>query len=298
MVMLSVAAIWLAGCSVETNEVQPDLAPDFADDLAADDPADVQDLDGDVFTTREDDICLGEQDGEFVYVVGYQVVDGVLGARCWGAENPALVDAWNVLVDIVPPGQLFDLAAFTGFTNEGGDLLAFVTIADDAGSLFEMAVNVEQTDNTEELHLTMVHEFAHVFAATPNELDRGISDRDCATYWNGEGCYTESSIMAEWVEMFWADKVDSFDPTAPESPEDADERCALDPGLFGPYAGTSPEEDFAEAFAAYVLQVPDETDGQLERLNWIDAQPGLREFRDRAISTGYGPQPHNFDPCG
>ena len=89
-------------------------------------------------------------------------------------------------------------------------------------------------------------------------------------------------------------EIDPFE----ESEADADARCAEDDGFFGPYAATNPEEDFAEAFSAFVFRVEPETDGQDDRLVWIAAQPGLAEFRDRADAAGMTPLANNFDICG
>jgi len=243
--------------------------------------------------------CVGEEDEGTSYRSGYRVTDGQLGARCFGTEDQRLVDAFAVLSAITPGGQLHDLSSFTGFTQDrGGDLLAYVTIADETGSTFEMAINLDETGDTDELNLTMIHELTHVFAATPNELDRSVDADECNTYWNGEGCYLEASVLAAWVDTFWRDEIDEFDPLAPEYDNGGEQRCSLNPGFFGPYSATSPEEDFAEAFSAFVFGVDARTDGQQQRLDWIAAQPGLDEFRTRAVAAGFAKQPHTFAACG
>ncbi len=89
----------------------------------------------------------------------------------------------------------------------------------------------------------------------------------------------------------------AIDPEV-EPADDADERCTDDDGFFGPYAATDPEEDFAEAFSAFVFRLEPATDGQAERLAWIESQPGLAEFRDRADAAGMTPLANDFDVCG
>ena len=234
------------------------------------------------------------------FELAYRVIDGQLADTCFGSPDPVVEDAWQVLVDIVPAGQLRDLTTFAGYAStedpdgEAGLTLAFVQTLDDDGTQFLMAVNTEATENDpDEATLTMVHEFTHVFTALPTELDRTVDVEDCETFDNGEGCYIEGSILAEWYNLFW--------PNAPGDPtdeSDANERCDVDAGFFGSYAASTPEEDFAEAFSAYVLRVEANTDGQQRRLDWIDQQPGLQEFKDRAIDQGYGPQANNFETCG
>lgn len=249
---------------------------------------------------RDDGRCLPEEDEEdqagIEYNLAYQVVDGVLGSVCFGSPDETVEWAWRVLADLTPPDQLRDLAVFGGFTSteDDGVTLAFVQRLDDDGTQFLMAVNVAETrSDEEEAILTMAHELTHVFTALPGELDRFILPGDCTTFDNGEGCYEPDSIIHRWFEEFWT--------AAPGDPNDADDagpRCDLDAGFFGSYAATTPEEDFAEAFSAYVLRVEATTDGQQRRLDFIDAFPGLREFRDRAAELGYGPLENRFGLCG
>ena len=253
--------------------------------------------------TRSDNLCVDPDDDEigsdrFTYEIAYQVVEGNLGAPCFGEADELLEETWRMLAELTPPDQLRDLALFGGFRTRG-DTLAFVASADRGlGSLYEMSINLAAARNDrDELSLTLAHEFSHVFTATPGELDRETDERDCSTFGTIEGCYLPNSIIATWVSEFWPSHIAGYD--ADENPEDdVVQRCAIDPGFFGSYGATNPEEDFAEAFAAYVLRVPAEGPSQQLRLDWIDDQPGLREFRDRAAEFGYGPLRSTFDECG
>ncbi|MEM7091398.1 MAG: hypothetical protein AAF567_00235 [Actinomycetota bacterium] len=252
--------------------------------------------------TRSDNLCLPDEDAGgdpegIDFNLAYQVVDGVLGAPCFGDRDETVEWAWNVLSDFVPQGQRRDLAVFGGFsTTEGEDnvTLAFVQPLDDEATDFLMAVNIAETRNDEnEAKLTMAHELTHVFTALPTEIDRFTQPEDCETFDNGEGCYLPDSIMNQWFDRFWQD-VESD----PNDQGEAAARCSLDAGFFGEYAASNPEEDFAEAFSAYVMGVEAVTPGQQSRLDFIDAYPGLREFRDRALARGLGPLDNNFDACG
>lgn len=251
--------------------------------------------------TRDDGQCLPEEDADsdqsgVEFNLAYQVVEGELGAICFGSPDETVEQAWRVLADLTPPGQLRDLAVFAGFasTEEDSVTLAFVQGLNDDGTEYLMAVNIAETQNDwDEATLTMAHEFSHVFTALPAELDRTILAEDCTTFDNGEGCYAEQSILNQWVELFWQ--------TAPGDPTveaEGEQRCSVDSGFFGSYAASTPEEDFAESFSAYVLRVEPKTDGQRARLDWIDQQAGLQEFKNRAVELNYGPQAHNFDSCG
>lgn len=259
----------------------------------------------DLSLTRSDMDCspdtLGES-AETQMVVAHFVVGGALGAVCFGDEDSTLIDAFEELARITPPPQLADMGLFAGFVTEGGEdtTLAFVTPIDDEGSQFVMAVGLDSyDDDADEASLTMAHEFAHIFTESVTQLDRSIESDDCGTYWNGNGCYTDGSLMAAWIGEFWpASLLDQVDPNAAGDVADGESRCAVENSFFGTYAATNPEEDFAEAFSAYVYDLSAETDGQQAKLDWLADQPGLVEFRERAEAEGLTPLDNNFDICG
>jgi len=242
-------------------------------------------------------------DEEFAFVAAYDVIDGELADVCFGENDPVTADAWEALATIAPASQLADIGLFAGYEPDGeiaAETLAFVSALDVDGTGFLMAVNtLDAAADPDELLLTMAHEFTHVFTATPAQLDR--SDEavdDCGTYVNGEGCYLPDSLLLAWIDEFWTDDLLAGVDVTADDPAAAEDRCLDDDGFFGVYAATNPEEDFAEAFSAFVFDVEPATDGQAERLDWIAAQPGLVEFRDSAVAAGMTPLSNDFDVCG
>lgn len=302
-----VGTVVFAGCAGVDGAVESKSAdePKSIDEPAADDEpdaeAEIEAADTEVDGCTADELSGG--DDEFVFTSAFPVVDGTLGPACLGGDDPVVLDAWGILEVITPPAQLGDLALFGGFEADGdgaADTLAFVNVLDANGDSFQMAVNiVESAADADELALTMAHEFSHVFTATPDQLDRTDEAFEiCETHFNGEGCYLPDSLMFQWIQAFWdEDVLATLDPGV-DDPDGAEERCALDDGYFGSYAPISPEEDFAEAFSAYVFDLEPYTDGQADRLDWMAAQPGLSEFRDRADDAGLTPLDNRFDLCG
>ncbi|MEO1059138.1 MAG: hypothetical protein AAFY28_19690 [Actinomycetota bacterium] len=244
----------------------------------------------------------GDDDG-FDFVAAHPVINGGLGAPCLGDVDDTLTAAWNALGSFSPPAQLDDIGVFSGFepaSDDAADTLAFVTALDDDGAQFQMSVNLEAAAfDDAELLLTLAHELTHVFTATSEQLDRSAEAIEtCATYDSGDGCYVDDALMMAWIDQFWDPAVlATVDPFV-DDPDAADDRCALDAGFFGAYAATNPEEDFAEAFSAFVFDLEAATPGQQERLDWIAAQPGLAEFRTLADAAGLTPLDNNFDVCG
>jgi hypothetical protein len=300
--LLAIAITVGAGCTLDDTDGQADIDVRSQDERIAGEHAD------DEWDDAEYDLdcspaALGE-DELTEFTTAHLVVDGVLGERCLGDEDEILLDAWELLADITPIGQLADLALFAAFrSGEDGDevTLAFVNAIDDDGTQFQMSVNVEAfTDDLEQAQLTMAHEFAHVFTSTTTQVDRSFEAADtCDTYFNGESCFLPDSLIAQWVDEFWgAGLLDELEPGGEPTIAGGQERCDRDPGFFGAYAASDPEEDFAEAFSAYVFAVPITHPAQQRRLGWIAEQPGLAEFRERALDAGLAPVEFEFDPCG
>ena len=279
-----------------SSRIQDDANP-FSDPIAGG---------GVDFRLTRDDVACGDEDlniypsADFLTV--HVVVDGNLGAACFGEPDARLTRAWQILASITPAGQLHDLGLFGGFvSNERGETtLAFVNRLDFEGSVFQMSVNLDEAEaDPDELMLTMAHEFSHVFTALSTQIDRFGFPQDCETWDNGEGCYLEDSLIWEWIETFWGDElVSQVDPF--ESPTGAlgDQRCSVNPGFLGSYAASHPEEDFAETFSAFVFQLDVDTPQLREKMKWFASQPGLAEFRNLAVEAGLGPLPNHFPRCG
>ncbi|WP_040494979.1 hypothetical protein [Ilumatobacter nonamiensis] len=294
--LIVTAALLIAGCSTGEEMFTPPTLP-------APSERNQSVPDSIPFTSDCDDDTLGADD-EFAFPTAYLVVGGALGELCRGEPDPRLVEAWETLATIAPAEQLGDLGLFTAFeaAEEGDEItLAFVSALDAEGSLFQMSIGLDSfVADPDEALLTLAHEFSHVFTSMPTQIDRTVEAGDnCVTYDNGEGCFLADSLIFQWIEEFWGDgSIDDVDPRAETSASEGEQRCADDAGFFGPYAASDPEEDFAEAFSAYVFAVDPATPEQQERLEWLAAQPGLAEFRDRAVDAGLTPVPNRFEVCG
>jgi len=311
MGILVVSALALAACTSGETEAfdgtEPfDDAESFDDTTEVDDTAQVEQPEDniDLTLTRDDVDCSPEAvggDGTDFSTV-HVVVDGILGTTCLGSEDATLYAAWEALATIAPTTARSDLALFGGFS--GGDdgeevTLAFVNALDDDGTVFQMSINLASFEDDEnEAYLTVAHEFSHVFTLGSTQIDRVALAEECETFDNGEGCFYNDALMAQWVELFWTDQMLSdFDSTQEATSEIGAPRCELNPEFLGPYAASSPDEDFAETFAAFVFGV--EVDPALDpKVEWMAAQPGLVEFRDRAEAAGLTPLDNGFELCG
>ena len=255
--------------------------------------------------TRDDITCTKREVDVYAdkpFLIAHVVVNGNLGAPCFGEPDERLTRAWQVLKTITPPGQLHDLGVFGGFVSDERDqtTLAFVTALDYDGSTFQMSVNLVEADlEPDELMLTMAHEFAHVATTRPGQIDWDVRPKHCETWHNLSGCYADDSLMAEWVELFWDDgRIEQVNPKQEPSRDGGHDRCVFDPSFLGPYSASHPEEDFAEAFSAFVFQVPVRSSELEEKMVWFASQPELAEFRNRAVEANLGPLRNYFERCG
>ncbi len=242
---------------------------------------------------------IGEEEGPIVVI--YLVERGQLGDACFGDPSLVAEESWLSLAEVVPPQELDAVRLFAGYEpSPQTTTVAFAgPIVGGRNDRFLIAVDLQESEaDPEELRLTMAHEFSHVFTQEPDQLDLSISPRDCVTFHNSFGCFTDDAYLTAWVAEFWTpEEIESL-PTNGSADEDGgDERCSLDPAHIGAYGASHPEEDFAESFSAYVFGLDVRPESQ-SRLDFFDRYPELRGFRDRAEAADLVGLPNNFGECG
>jgi hypothetical protein len=202
----------------------------------------------------------------------HRIDHGRLGELCHGIGDPVVVAAWEAMAEVAPPAMLDDLTLFGGFRGTG-DTMAFAGAVGEAGNAFVIAVDTRAlAEREQEMRLTLVHELAHVFTQTPDQLDVEVASQDCETLWNGFGCFRPDSYIAGWIDRFWSDEALATLPVDGAIDEvGGRQRCAADGRFVSSYAASHPEEDFAETFAAWVysVEVPEALAAKLRYLTGI-----------------------------
>ncbi len=238
---------------------------------------------------------IGEEDGPVVAI--YEVEDGMLGDLCFGEASDEVLQSWDLLDEFTDPEQLLPIKLFAGI--ESNTVFAFAGPASvDTYDEFIIAVDVFSADDLQELRLTMAHELSHVFTQEPEQFDETLRRSSCDAYYNGYVCFLPDSYIAAWVDAFWTQEMlDDLPKSGSIDEEGGEDRCTLDRAFLGSYAASHPEEDFAEAFSAFVygLEVPDEAE---PRLQFFEAYPELVAYRDRAIAAGQTGLPNTLGQCG
>ncbi len=238
---------------------------------------------------------IGEEDGPVIAI--YEVNDGVLGGLCFGEASDEVLQSWDLLDEFTDPEQLLPIKLFAGI--ESDTVFAFAGPATiDSYDEFIIAVDVYSADDLQELRLTMAHELSHIFTQDPDQFDENQRRSSCDSYYNGYVCFLPDSYITAWVEAFWTQEMlDDLPKSGSIDEEGGEDRCELDRSFLGSYAASHPEEDFAEAFSAFVygLDVPDEAE---PRMQFFEAYPELVAYRDRAAAAGQTDLPNTLGQCG
>ncbi len=228
----------------------------------------------------------------------YSVLDGELGALCFGVSDPVVESSWASLAAVANSEALADVLLFAGY-EASTDTMAFAGPIDDDNQQFVIAVDIlSAADDADELRLTMVHELAHVLTQTPDQLDTDLLPEECETLWNGLGCFRRDSYVAGWVDRFWTDEdLASLPDDGAIDEAGGEDRCVIEPNFVGSYAASHPEEDFAETFSAWVFSV-DVGAEMTAKFDYFATFPELVVMRQAAIDAGLVDLPSNFDRCG
>ena len=294
--VLVAAALLLGACGTD-GDLGGDSGSDGGSGFGLLDGGDVADLVDMVADAPCDAADVGEDEGPVESI--YAVVDGALAGLCFGDPSLPLVEAWLALAAVAPPEQLEPVVLLGGFASDS-DTVAFAGAADDEQyERFLIAIDLPAAEEQpDEMRLTMAHELSHVFTQTPDQLDVGADEDQCDVYWNGAGCVYADSYLALWIEAFWDD--DDLIAQPEDGSADPDlgiERCELDPAFLGAYAASSPEEDLAESFSAFVFDL-DVPAGVQPKMAWFEAFPELAAFRDLHRVSGLPEVPNTLDRCG
>ena len=159
------------------------------------------------------------------------------------------------------------------------DTLAFVASLDNIGQTWEYglnldAVNLDNADIYEELLSTIIHEYAHILSLNDTQVsydpaqqmaydDLSVSDevyeaitikaeRNCLVQsgiYDGDACYLPGSHIFEFFMLFW----DGYGNNVFKNAASGDLFRENRDDFVNSYAGSSPTEDFAETFAAWVM---------------------------------------------
>lgn len=195
-----------------------------------------------------------------------------------------MLEIWNRFVQLIPAEQRtmvtsFELAA-------GHETGAYVYPDPFDRSMWTLGVS---TGLDPDLDLFLVHEFAHLLTLNADVTVPAWTADECGeTYFVGDACVVDGSILDEFVDRFWEpadveeisgyyvngewDEIDDF------YAENADE-------FVSSYAATNPMEDLAETFMVFVLYEPPVFDAVADqKIEWLWEDPAMVALRDAILA--------------
>lgn len=121
---------------------------------------------------------------------------------------------------------------------ESGDTLAYVSMHDRYGRFWTLGMNNEDIELASETLVTYLHEYAHFLSLNQSQIDYWVPEKRCTSlFLKDSGCFYENAYLSNFYKRFWEQggqgKIEDF--------------------YVSRYAMYSPEEDFSESFAHFVL---------------------------------------------
>ena len=121
---------------------------------------------------------------------------------------------------------------------ESGDTLAYVSMHDRYGRFWTLGMNNEDIELASETLVTYMHEYAHFLSLNQSQIDYWVPKERCPLlFLKDSGCFYEDAYLSSFYKRFWEQgghgKIEDF--------------------FVSRYAMYSPEEDFSESFAHFVL---------------------------------------------
>ncbi|MEK4229138.1 hypothetical protein [Solibacillus sp. FSL H8-0538] len=145
-------------------------------------------------------------------------------------------DLWFSYAWLIPEDQREDMNKFEVF--ESGQTLAYVQTHDDYAEYWTLGMNNENIELASETLVTYLHEYAHLLSLRSTEVDYWEDETSCPSlYIEESGCMFEDAYLANFYWQFW----------------DGGGYDELEEYYVSEYAMTSPQEDFAESWAHFVL---------------------------------------------
>lgn len=246
--------------------------------------------------------CASSDDhGKVVFETSYRVDNGRLGELCVGTKDDRLQRLWEKVEVLTPPQHLkyvTELSTFREHPTQSRGAAAFTQQVSAYPRRFRLSFNAASERDEAFEWVIVAHEYGHVLANRGKQTQPLLHRHDrCAGYFANNTCWRNGSLIDEWVKKFWTqEQINSLQ--AVDRPLAQQGRCDHDAGFITRYAASSPNEDFAESFAAMVLGHQPNNEQEQARIDWLASVPELRQFRDRAQVAGIRTQQIGISACG
>ena len=247
-------------------------------------------------------------DGELTDPIPFDVPEEYLSDRDDRERHQTL---WEY-TKLVFASEMSSVGTFMIMTDGVDETLASVYQMETDPSLWTIAVDIVDSFNddsaldTADLNHTMVHEFGHLLSLNSEQIsvdielienqgDQDIFDQkknQCETFFLQEGCTHGDAYINLFYTQFWPSLIDEFNEI--DEIEDDEERDDAKEDFYfeyqdqfvTDYAATNVTEDFAESWAAFVLNDLPETDQiKDEKVLFFYDYPELEQIRQEILEN-------------
>ncbi len=143
---------------------------------------------------------------------------------------------WFSFSWLIPEQYRKEINQFEVF--ESGDTLAYVSLQDRRGKYWTLGMNNEDIELASETLVTYLHEYGHFLSLNQSQINFRMPEGRCKSlYLKDSGCFYEGAYLSDFYKLFW------------ETGGQGD----WEDFYVSKYAMYSPEEDFSESFAHFVL---------------------------------------------
>ncbi len=213
---------------------------------------------------------------------------------------------WSYFAAIIPADQRAEVDSYIVATDGRGGMLASVEAFSGPSQDWALVVDPADAGRPRDLTFTLLHEFGHLLtlnssqvqpdqAVLQNPNDLQVYDREaasCPQYFASVGCSKPNSYINQFFNTFWTTIYAQWSPV--NAAKDQSNYLYLLARFYRqhaaqfvtPYAATSPEEDMAETWAAFVLKPKPAGDTIAGRkVLFYYSFPELVALRDQILSN-------------
>lgn len=231
---------------------------------------------------------VAEADIDQEVVARYDVHDGALGRVVAGTDRTPYRRRYQRFAELLPAGVRSLVVGYIVF-HPDDDSVAFVSAADDGNDTWILGLSDDFRDDRD-LDATILHESAHLLTLGDDQLDtrwRGT----CETFESIDGCLHLDAYLYDWVERYWTDLLDELaeiESARGRRAEELVERLYREhrDRFVREYAATSPEEDIAETYSAWVLGRAARSDAVAEKYGFFEEHDAFRAMKAHAVQAG------------
>lgn len=199
---------------------------------------------------------------------------------------------WEYFITVIPPEIRRQVDHLTVFTDGDRNKLAWVKRTEDEGELWTVGFDIADADYPPYLTETLVHEVGHLVTLEASQVALGDNNPlTCETYLLYDGCSYEDSYINLFYQKFWTDIYKEWSQVEQATSE---EEFRLMVSNFyrrhnwefvSGYAATSPVEDIAESWTAFILEPkPEGRTLAEEKVLFFYDFPKLMAYRSQIIS--------------